>query len=403
MSRCVVITGMGLVSCIGNELDQVSLALRTGRSGVRRIEEFVALDLNSQVAGIPSIADEPLIDRKIRRYMGDAAIYAYCAMRRAIADAGLSAEEVASPRAGLVVGSGVGSGHHLIEAVDIMRARGKHKVPPYEVPRIMASSASACLSTGFGVRGVSYSMSSACATSAHCIGNAFDLVASGRQDIVFAGGSEEIGWPGMLLFGAMGVLSTAHNEAPEAASRPYDAVRDGFVLAGGGGIVVVEALEHARARGARAYLEITGYGASSDGCDMVVPSAEGPAAAMADAAETLGQPVDYINTHATSTPQGDAAEVKAMQSVFGDAVPAFSSTKGITGHPIAAAGVHEAIYCALMMRDGFLAGSPTLQALDPAVEGLPLVRQSRYMRVDTMLSNSLGFGGTNVSLAFRRI
>jgi 3-oxoacyl-[acyl-carrier-protein] synthase-1 len=403
MTRRVVITGMGLVSCISNELDTVSNALRSGTSGVRRIDDFVARGLHSQVAGVPSIADEPPIDRKIRRYMGDAALYAYCAMRRALADAGLSPADAASPRAGLIVGSGVGSSEHLVDGVDIMRSKGQHKVPPYLVPRVMASTASASLSTAFGIRGVSYSISSACATSAHCMGSAYDLIASGRQDIVFAGGSEEICWTGMLLFGAMGVLSTAYNDEPLTASRPYDAARDGFVLAGGAGIVVMEALEHAEARGARVHAEMTGYGISSDGCDMVAPTAEGPARAMHEAAQTLHRPVDYINTHATSTPQGDGAEVKAMQAVFGEALPPFSSTKGLTGHPVAAAGVHEAIYCMLMMRDGFVAGSPTIQAIDPALEGLPLVRERRDSRIDTVLSNSLGFGGTNVSLALRRL
>jgi 3-oxoacyl-[acyl-carrier-protein] synthase-1 len=324
-------------------------------------------------------------------------------MRRAIDDARLAPAEIASPRVGLVVGSGVGSAQHIIENVERMRAKPGHKLPPYLVPRVMASSASACLSTAYGIRGASYSISSACATSAHCMGNAYDLIAAGRQDIVIAGGSEEIHWVGMLFFDAMGVLSTAYNDEPLTASRPYDAARDGFVLAGGGGVVVMEALEHAQARGARAYLEMTGYGSTSDGSDMVAPTADGPAAAMREAAQTLGQRVDYINTHATSTPQGDAVEVKAMQAVFGDELPPFSSTKGLTGHPIAAAGVHEAIYCALMMRDGFIAGSPTVRKLDPALEGLPLVLESREARIDAVLSNSLGFGGTNVSLAFRRL
>jgi 3-oxoacyl-[acyl-carrier-protein] synthase-1 len=403
MTRRVVITGMGLVSCIGNELDTVAAALRDGRSGIRRIDEYTALELRSQVAGVPSIADEPAIDRKIRRYMGDAALYAYCAMRRAIDDARLAPADIASPRVGLVVGSGIGSAQHIIENVDTMRAKGRHKLPPYLVPRVMASSASACLATAYGIRGASYSISSACATSAHCMASAFDLIAAGRQDIVIAGGCEEIYWAGMMFFDAMGVLSTAYNDEPLTASRPYDAARDGFVLAGGAGIVVMEALEHAQARGARAHLEMTGYGSTSDGADMVAPTVEGPADAMRAAAQSLGQRVDYINTHATSTPQGDTAEVKAMQAVFGDALPPFSSTKGLTGHPIAAAGAHEAIYCALMMRDGFVAGSPTVQALEPALEGLPLVRETRETRVGAVLSNSLGFGGTNVSLAFRRL
>lgn len=402
MTRRVVITGMGLVSCIGNELGGVSRALREGEVGIRRIEAYAAMGLNSQVAGVPSIAGEPPIDRKIRRYMGDAAQYAYCAMRRALDDAGLTAHDMASPRVGLIVGSGIGSSEHLIDGIDTMRAKGQHKVPPYLVPRVMASSASACLSTAYGIRGPSYSISSACATSAHCMGSAFDLIASGRVDIVIAGGAEEICWTGMLLFDAMGALSTAYNEKPTSASRPYDVDRDGFVLAGGAGIVVMEALDHAQARGARAHVEMTGYGMSSDGYDMVAPNAEGPAAAMREAAATLARGVDYVNTHATSTQPGDAAEVRAMQSVFGGALPPFSSTKGLTGHPIAAAGVHEAIYCALMMRDRFLAGSPTMRTLDPQLEGLPLVRETRDAQIDAVLSNSLGFGGTNVSVALRR-
>lgn len=403
MTRRVVITGMGLVSCLGNDLDAASLALREGRSGVQRVEAYAAMGLRSVVAGVPSIEGEPPIERRIRRYMGDAAQYAYCAMRRALADAGLADTDLASPRVGLIVGSGVGSSEHLVDGVDTMRSRGAQKVVPYLVPRVMASSASATLATAYGIRGPSYSISSACATSAHCMGAAYDLIASGRQDIVIAGGAEEIFWTGMVLFDAMGVLTTAHNDDPRTASRPYDVARDGFVLAGGAGIVVMEALDHAQARGARAHVEMTGYGMSSDGWDMVAPSAEGPAAAMREAAATLGCAVDYINTHATATQPGDAAEVRAMQAVFGTGLPAFSSTKGLTGHPIAAAGVHEAIYCALMMRDGFVAGSPTLQTLDPAFDGLPLVREVRDARPSAVLSNSLGFGGTNVSLALRRL
>ena len=399
--RRAVITGLGIVSCIGNSLGAVEASLREGRSGIRRVAEFESAGLRSTVAGVPEIGAEPPVDRKLRRFMGDAALYAYLAARSAILDAGLEAAALASPRAGLVVGSGVGSLFEHSAAVDAMRDKGADRLPPYSVPRVMASSASACLSTAFGIRGVSYSLTSACATSAHCIGHGAELIRMGKQDLVVAGGTEEVRWTSALHFNAMEALSTARNDG--AASRPYDRARDGFVIAGGAGILVIEELERARRRGARIYAEVAGYGATSDGAHIVAPEADGAARAMRLALDEAGGGVGYINTHAASTPLGDATELEAVREVFGAQVPAISSTKGISGHAIGAAGAHEAIYSLLMMERGFLAGCAHIDELDPAFAGLPILRRNEERRVDAVLSNSFGFGGTNASLVFRRL
>lgn len=398
--RRVVVTGLGIVSCIGNDLDTVELALREGRSGLRYVPQYAELGLRSCVAGIPDISGEAPVERKIRRFMGDAALYAYHAMRRALADAGLEQATISTPRTGLIVGSGVGSLFEHSLAVDTLRSKGIAKVQPYGVPRIMGSTTSACLATAFGIQGTSYSLSSACATAAHCIGHAAELIQFGKQDMVFAGAGEEVCWTTTMGFDAMGALSTAYNDA--TASRPYDTGRDGFVIAGGAGILVLEELEHARRRGARIYAEVAGYGACSDGLDMVTPSPAGAARAMRLALAEAGGSVDYINTHATSTGLGDVAELAAIREVFGCEVPLISSTKGLTGHPIAAAAAHEAIYSLLMLERGFVAGCANLEQPDPACAGLPILRQRIDRRIDAFMSNSFGFGGTNATLIFQR-
>lgn len=397
----VVITGMGIVSCLGNDLDSVEAALRNGESGIRRVPEYETLGLRSTIAAVPTLAEEPPLERKYRRFMGDAALYAYHAMRSALIDAGLDEAEISHPRTGLVVGSGVGSPyeHHL--ATEKLLSSGLSKVPPYAVPRIMGSTTSACLSTIFGIQGVSYSMSSACATGAHCIGHGAELIQLGKQDRVIAGAAEETRWTTSAMFDAMGALSTATNDAK--ASRPFDAGRDGFVIGGGGGILVLESLESAKRRGARIYAELAGYGACCDGGDMVTPSAEGAARAMRLALAGLDCPVDYINAHATSTRLGDLSELAAIREVFGGTAPPISSTKGLTGHPIAASAAHEAIYSLLMMSRGFLAGCAHVETLDPACAGLPILLHTEERRIDTVLSNSFGFGGTNACLLFRRL
>jgi 3-oxoacyl-[acyl-carrier-protein] synthase I len=379
----------------------VELALRNGRSGVRRVPEFAELGLRSCVAGVPDISAEPPIDRKIRRFMGDAALYAYHAMRRALADAGLKRDDIATPRTGLVVGSGVGSLFEHSIAVDTLRAKGITKVLPYSVPRIMGSTTSACLSTAFGIQGASYSITSACATAAHCIGHGAELIQFGKQDTVIVGGAEEVCWTSALPFDAMGALATACSDS--TASRPYDISRDGFVIAGGAGILVLEDLEQARRRGARVYAELVGYGACSDGADMVTPAAAGAARAMRLALAEAGGGVDYINTHATSTRVGDISELSAIREVFGEVIPYISSTKGLTGHPIAAAAAHEAIYSLLMLEREFLAGCAHVTQPDPMCSDLPILFGSIERRIDSVMSNSFGFGGTNASLIFRRV
>nr|WP_295382906.1 beta-ketoacyl-ACP synthase I [Pseudoxanthomonas sp.] len=401
--RRVVITGLGITSCLGNDPGTVSASLREGRSGIRHLPQYAELGFRSQVGGAPELDLEALIDRKQKRFMGDAAAYAYLAMRDAIADAGLDESLVSQPRTGLIAGSGGGSAEWQIEAADLLRQRGIRKVGPYMVPRTMCSTVSATLATAYKIKGVSYSLSAACATSAHCIGAAADLIRAGRQDIVFAGGGEELHWALTMMFDAMGALSSQRNEDPTHASRPYDADRDGFVIAGGGGMLVLEDYDHAVKRGARIHAELLGYGVTSDGADMVAPSGEGAVRCMQMAMEGVSAPIDYLNTHGTSTPLGDMVELEAVRSAFGDAMPPLSSTKALSGHSLGAASVHEAIYCLLMMRDGFIAGSANIDTLDPRAEGFPLVRESCDAKLDTVMSNSFGFGGTNASLVFGRV
>ncbi|MGY0799551.1 beta-ketoacyl-ACP synthase I [Lysobacter sp. A286] len=405
--RRVVVTGMGVVSCLGNDLASVSDSLRDSRPGIRFIPEYAELGLRSQVAGEPQIDLTEQIDRKLKRFMGDAAGFAYVAMRDAIAQAGLSDEQVHDVRTGLIAGSGGGSPQWQIETGDLLRNRGVRKVGPYMVPRTMGSTVSATLSTAFGIRGLSYSISAACATSAHCIGAGADLIRHGAQDVIIAGGGEELHWGMTAQFDAMGALSTKHNETPLTASRPYDIARDGFVIAGGGGMLVLEEYEHAKARGANILAELVGYGVTSDGVDMVAPSGEGAVRCMQMALAGFGGrevgTIDYLNTHGTSTPLGDVVELQSVRNVFGDKVPPLSSTKALSGHSLGAASVHEAIYCLLMMQGGFMAGSANIENLDPKVEGFPIVRESRAATLDTVMSNSFGFGGTNGTLVFARV
>jgi 3-oxoacyl-[acyl-carrier-protein] synthase-1 len=401
--RRVVVTGMGIASCLGNDLDSVSEALRQGRSGIRFIPEYAELGLRSQVAGVPEVDLDAAIDRKLKRFMGDAAAYAYLSMRDAIADAGLDDAQVRDPRTGVIAGSGGGSAQWQIATGELLREKGVRKIGPYMVPRTMCSTVSATLATAFGIRGVSYSISAACATSAHCIGAAADMIRHGMQDVVFAGGGEELHWGMTSQFDAMGALSTHHNDTPETASRPYDAGRDGFVIAGGGGILVLEDYEHARARGARIHAELVGYGISSDGADMVAPSGSGAVRCMRMALRDIAAPVDYINTHGTSTQAGDVVELQAVREVFGEALPPLSSTKALTGHSLGAASVHEAIYSLLMLNEGFMAGSANIETLDPRAEGFPILRESRAAPAAVVMSNSFGFGGTNGSLVFAKV
>ncbi|WP_421569086.1 beta-ketoacyl-ACP synthase I [Stenotrophomonas sp. PD6] len=401
--RRVVITGMGITSCLGNDLDTVSAALREGRAGIRALPDHAEAGLRSHVGGNVELDLDAQIDRKLKRFMSDASAYAYIAMRDAIADAGLDEAQVANPRTGLIAGSGGGSSQWQVESADILRARGVRKVGPYMVPRTMCSTVSACLATAFQIKGLSYSLSAACATSAHCIGAAADLIRHGAQDVMFAGGGEDLHWSMSVMFDAMGALSTRFNETPATASRPYDKDRDGFVIAGGGGMLVLEDYDHAVARGARIYAELVGYGVTSDGADMVAPSGEGAVRCMNMAMQNVSGPIDYLNTHGTSTPLGDVTELKAVREVFGESIPPLSSTKALSGHSLGAASVHEAIYCLLMMRDGFIAGSANIGELDPAVEGFPIVRESQDVQLNTVMSNSFGFGGTNAALVFGRV
>lgn len=397
-----VITGIGIVSSIGNDKQQVLESLQAGRSGIKYNEEFAQYKLRSQVCGAVDINVADFVDRKALRFMGDAAAYSYIAMAQAIEDSGLNEEQVSNPRTGLVVGSGGGSSKHQVDAADILREKGVKRVGPYMVPRTMASTASACLATPFKIKGVNYSISSACATSAHCIGNAVEQIQLGKQDVVFAGGGEELHWTLAMEFDAMGALSTKYNETPEKASRTYDANRDGFVISGGGGIVVVEELEHALARGAHIYAEIVGYGATSDGYDMVAPSGEGAVRCMQQAMATVEGSIDYLNTHGTSTPVGDVKELGAIQEVFGGNSPAISATKAMTGHALGAAGVHEAIYSLLMLEHGFVAPSINIDELDEQAVGLDIVTEKRDVALNTVMSNSFGFGGTNATLVMQK-
>ncbi len=401
--RRVVVTGLGIVSCLGNDQQQVLEALKSGRSGIRFKEEYAERGFRSHVAGSVDIDLDALIDRKLRRFMGDAAAYAYVSMAQAIEDAGLSEEQVSNERTGLIAGSGGASSANQVEAADVMREKGLRRVGPYRVTRTMGSTVSACLATPFKIKGVNYSISSACATSAHCIGSAMEQIQLGKQDVVFAGGGEEEHWTLSCLFDAMGALSTQYNDAPDKASRPYDQARDGFVIAGGGGMLVLEELEHAKARGAKIYGELVGYGATSDGHDMVAPSGEGAVRCMRQAMATVKGDIDYINTHGTSTPVGDVAELKAVREVFGNSTPAMSSTKSLTGHSLGATGVQEAIYSLLMMQHDFVAASANVEHLDEQADGFDIVTQRRDgVTLERILSNSFGFGGTNACLVFQR-
>ena len=401
--RRVVITGLGITSCLGTDLQTVTDSLRNGRSGIRYNPSYAEMGLRSQVSGSVELNLEELIDRKLLRFMGDAAAYAYLSMKSAIADAGLTEEQISNPRTGLIAGSGGASTRNQVEAVDILRDKGVKRVGPYRVTRTMGSTVSACLATSFHIKGLNYSISSACSTSAHCIGSAMEQIQLGKQDVIFAGGGEEEHWSQSCLFDAMGALSTRYNDTPGKASRAYDSQRDGFVIAGGGGMLVIEELEHARQRGARIYAELVGYGATSDGYDMVAPSGEGAVRCMRQALATVDTPIDYINSHGTSTPVGDIAEIKAIQETFGAKVPPISSTKSLSGHSLGAAGVHEAIYCLLMMQDNFLAGSANIDELSPEIADMPILTQSQEnAKIDTVMSNSFGFGGTNASLVLRR-
>ncbi|HHE4876906.1 beta-ketoacyl-ACP synthase I [Morganella morganii] len=397
-----VITGLGIISSIGNNREEVLASLREGRSGITFSEEFKEIGMRSQVWGNVKLDTAGLIDRKTARFMSDASVYAYLSMEQAIADSGLTEEQVSHYRTGVVAGSGGGSPRTQAIAADGMRAKGLRGVGPYLVPRAMASGVSANLATPFKIKGVNYSISSACSTSAHCIGHAVELIQLGKQDVVFAGGGEELCWEMSCEFDAMGALSTKYNETPDKASRTYDQGRDGFVIAGGGGMVVVEELEHALVRGAHIYGEVVGYGATSDGADMVAPSGEGAVRCMQMAMHGLDTPVDYINTHGTSTPVGDTKELEAIREVFGDHTPALSATKAMTGHSLGAAGVHEAIYSLLMLEHGFIAPSINVENLDEKAEGMAIITEPTERKLTTVMSNSFGFGGTNATLVMRK-
>ena len=400
--RRAVITGIGVVSSIGNNKEEVLESLRAGKSGIAFNQEFADYKLRSNVSGKIDIDVKEHVDRKAMRFMGDAAAYSYISMAQAIEDAGLSDEQVSNERTGLLVGSGGGSSKWQVEAADILREKGVKRVGPYMVPRTMASTTSACLATPFKIKGVNYSISSACATSAHCIGHAVEQIQLGKQDVIFAGGGEELHWTLAMEFDAMGALSTKYNETPEKASRTYDANRDGFVISGGGGIVVVEELEHALARGAHIYAEITGYGATSDGYDMVAPSGEGAVRCMKQAMQGLEGGIDYLNTHGTSTPVGDVKELGAIQEVFGGNSPMISATKAMTGHALGAAGVHEAIFSLLMLEHNFVAPSINIDELDEQAQGLNIVTERKDVELNTVMSNSFGFGGTNATLVMSK-
>jgi 3-oxoacyl-[acyl-carrier-protein] synthase-1 len=399
----VVVTGIGIVSCLGNDQNTVLESLQQGRSGIKFKQSYADMGMRSHVAGSIDINIDEHIDRKVKRFMGDAAAFAYIAMKQAVLDAGLDPDNLADPRIGLIMGSGGASSANQVEAADILRERGIRKVGPYMVPRTMASTTSACLATPFKIKGVNYSISSACATSTHCIGNAYELIQMGKQDIVFAGGGEEEHWALSFLFDAMGALSTKYNDTPEKASRTYDADRDGFVIAGGGGVLVLEELEHALKRGAPIYAEVAGYGATSDGVDMVAPSGEGAVRCMQMAMSTLDQPIDYINTHGTSTPVGDAKELLAIKEVFGDQIPPLSSSKSLAGHSLGASGAQEAIYSLLMMKHNFIQASANIENMDENGVGMPIVTERQdNVTLNAVLSNNFGFGGTNACLVFKR-
>lgn len=401
----VVVTGMGIVSSIGNSAQEVLASLREAKSGLVKADTYAELGFRCQVHGAPKLDWEEMIDRKVRRFMGAGAGWNYIAMEQAIRDAGLEEKDISNERTGLIMGSGGPSTRAIVQAADTTREKGPKKVGPFEVPKSMSSTNSATLSTPYHIKGVSYSISSACSTSAHCIGNASELIQLGKQDIVFAGGGEELDWTLSVLFDAMNAMSSDFNDQPEKASRAYDTARDGFVIAGGAGVVVLEELEHAKARGAHIYAELVGYGATSDGFDMVLPSGEGAVRCMRMAMQNLnGDKIDYINPHATSTPQGDIREIEAIREVFGDECPPISATKSLTGHSLGAAGVHEAIYSLLMMNNGFVCESANIENLDPEVADMPIARKRQdNVAINTVMSNSFGFGGTNATLVFRRL
>ena len=403
MTQRVVVTGLGIVSSLGNNASEVTDSLRNGKSGITYNATQEEIGMRSWVSGKPDIDLSKHIDRKQWRFMGDAAGYAFLSMEQAIADAGLTPEQVSNVRTGIIAGSGGASSASQVEAADILRERGLRRVGPYRVTQTMGSTVSACLATPFQIKGVNYSISSACSTSAHCIGNAMEQIQLGKQDVVFAGGGEELDWSLSCLFDAMGALSTKYNETPDRASRAYDADRDGFVIAGGGGMLVLESLEHAQARGAKIYAELVGYGATSDGHDMVAPSGEGAVRCMQQAMATVDGDIDYINAHGTSTPAGDIQELKAVREVFGDSPPAIASPNSLSGHSLGAAGVQEAIYSLLMMENNFIAASANVENLDEGADGMDVVQEARSnVRLNRVMSNSFGFGGTNATLVFQR-
>jgi 3-oxoacyl-[acyl-carrier-protein] synthase-1 len=400
----VVVTGMGIVSSIGNSAQEVLASLREAKSGIVKADKYAELGFRCQVHGAPKLDWEGMIDRKVRRFMGEGAAWNYIAMQQAIRDSGLEEDDISNEKTGLIMGSGGPSTRAIVQAADTTREKGPKKVGPFEVPKAMCSTNSATLATPYHIKGVSYSISSACSTSAHCIGNGSELIQLGKQNIVFAGGGEELDWTLSVLFDAMNAMSSDFNDRPEVASRPYDTDRDGFVIAGGAGVVVLAELEHAKARGARIYAELVGYGATSDGYDMVQPSGEGAARCMRMALANVEDGVDYINPHATSTPIGDVKEIEAIREVFGDQCPPISATKSLTGHSLGGAGVHEAIYSLLMMNNGFICESANIDTIDPAVADMPIVRKRQdNVAINTVMSNSFGFGGTNATLVFRRL
>ena len=399
----VVITGMGIVCSLGNNKSEVLESLKKAKSGIEFSEKYAEMGLRSHVYGsISEIDSSDVIDRKMLRFMADAAIYSAIAMDEAIKQSGLSPEIVSNERTGLITGSGGASHQNVIESADILRSKGIKRVGPYRVPRTMGSTTSACLSTLFKIKGINYSISSACSTSAHCIGNAMEQIQLGKQDVIFAGGGEELDWTGTMLFDAMGALSSKYNDTPEKASRAYDANRDGFVISGGGGALILESLEHAEARGARIIAELVGYGATSDGYDMVAPSGEGAKRCMELAISTVSGSIDYINAHGTSTPVGDMKELQAIKQVFNSKIPLIGSTKSLSGHALGAAGVNESIYSLLMLENDFVAESVNIETLDEEAEGMPIVRKTTQLKLNRILSNSFGFGGTNACLVFER-
>ena len=400
----VAVTGIGIVSCLGNNQSEVYDSLLNTKSGISFSEEYKKYNFKSQICGIPKIKVEDHIDRKIIRFMGEGSAYNYIAMKEAVIDSGLDEKDVSNETTGIIMGSGGPSVKNVVHAVDSTREVGPKKMGPFVVPRTMASTVSATLAVPFKIKGVNYSISSACATSGHCIGNGMELIQSGKQKIIFAGGGEEIHWAMSAMFDAMTALSSKYNENPETASRPYDKTRDGFVIAGGAGVIVLEELEHAKARGAKIYAELTGYGATSDGYDMVAPSGEGAVRCMKMSLKTARNKIDYINTHGTSTPVGDITELRAVKEAFGDNIPKISSTKSLTGHPLGAASVHEAIYCLIMMKNNFIAASANINEMDDEAKKFPIVTKvEKNVSLNSVMSNSFGFGGTNATLIFEKI